>query len=62
MQPIVTASLAAVLRARLGGGLSALVGIEIGAPLLGIDALVDGVAVAGIRGPMLAARAGLALD
>jgi hypothetical protein len=37
-------------------------GIEVGAAAVGIDAIADGRAIAGIRGPMLAASLGLALS
>jgi hypothetical protein len=44
------------------GPLRAVFGIEVGATAVGFDAIADGTAVAGIRGPMFAATLGIALS
>jgi hypothetical protein len=56
---LVAASLAIYLE--LVGPLHFVFGVEVGAAALSVDAIADGRAIAGIRGPMLAASLGLAL-
>lgn len=59
---VMTLALQATLRVRLVEGLSALVGLELGAPVVGLEASVDGAVVAGMSGALLGARVGLSLD
>lgn len=59
---VVTLGLAVALRLRLLEGLGARLAIEAGAPVLGLEATVDGVAVAGLHGAMIAVQAGLTLE
>lgn len=59
---VVTLGLAVALRLRLFEGLGARLAIEAGVPVLGLEATVDGVAVAGVHGAMVGVQAGLTLE